>query len=211
MTEHMLSLNVRAFNQDLASDSFTPGGGCVSALAGAHGAALGRMVLALTIGKKKYAEFDGENRVVADQLEKLHQALLQCVEKDYDGCQKILQAMALPKDTDEQKAVRKSSMMKASRIANEAPVEVCELTLELLRLFKGQLAKVNANCITDWACGALQTWSGLEGAAMNALINIGSIGDAVYGEQLKAKIHPMLREGKELLETVRSTVHGQLG
>ena len=211
MTESMLSLNLQAFNQDLASDSFAPGGGCVSALAGAHGAALGRMVLALTIGKKKYAEFDQENRSVAARIEALHQGLLQCVERDYEGCQKILQAMALPKDTDEQKSARKAAMTQAFRFANEAPVAVCEQTIELLRIMNAQLSKVNANCITDWGCGALQAYSGLEGAAMNALINIGSIGDAAYGEQLKAKLHPMLREGHELLKTIRTAIHGQLG
>lgn len=211
MTEPMLSLNLRAFNQDLASDSFAPGGGCVSALAGAHGAALGRMVLALTIGKKKYVEFDQENRALAARLETLHQGLLQCVERDYDGCQKLLQAMALPKENDEQKAARKTAMQQASRFANEAPVAVCEQTIELLRLLKGQVSKVNTNCITDWGCAALQAYSGLEGAAMNALINIGSVGDAAYGEQLKAKIQPMLHEGHELLKSIRTTVHGQLG
>jgi len=211
MTEPMLSLNLRAFNENLSSDSFAPGGGCVSALAGAHGAALGRMVLALTIGKKKYVEFDQENRALAARLETLHQGLLQCVERDYDGCQKILQAMALPKDTDEQKTARKAAMMNASRIANEAPVAVCEQSIELLRLLQGQITKVNANCITDWGCAALQAFSGLEGAAMNALINIGSIGDVAYGEQLKARIQPMLHEGHELLKAIRTTIHGQLG
>ena len=46
------------FVEETAGKAPVPGGGSVSALAGALGAALGRMVASLTIGKKKYA--DGE-------------------------------------------------------------------------------------------------------------------------------------------------------
>ena len=43
----------------LASDAPAPGGGSAAALAGTLGAALTAMVGSLTVGRKKYAEFDG--------------------------------------------------------------------------------------------------------------------------------------------------------
>ena len=42
----------------LSSKAPVPGGGGASALAGALGNALGQMVVNLTVGKKKYAEFE---------------------------------------------------------------------------------------------------------------------------------------------------------
>ena len=42
----------------LASKSAVPGGGGAAALVGAIGMALGSMVCNLTIGKKKYAEYE---------------------------------------------------------------------------------------------------------------------------------------------------------
>ena len=47
--------SLRAFTEVLASKAPVPGGGGVSALVGALGTALGSMVGALTVGKKKYA------------------------------------------------------------------------------------------------------------------------------------------------------------
>ncbi|MFZ2960547.1 MAG: cyclodeaminase/cyclohydrolase family protein [Candidatus Ozemobacteraceae bacterium] len=210
MTHHLLDQSLRTFNASIASDSFTPGGGCASALSGAMGAALARMVLTLTIGKKKYAEFDAENRVVAADLENSHRALLECIERDATGCSWITQAMALPKDTEPEKALRKAAMSDASKRANEAPIDVCKYALALLRMFKGALNKVNRNCITDWACGALQAYAALEGAAMNAKINTGSINDSIYNKELHEKLCAMLGEGRKLMEEVKSHVYSSL-
>ena len=48
------------FTEETAGKAPVPGGGSVSALTGALGAALGRMVASLTIGKKKYADVEDE-------------------------------------------------------------------------------------------------------------------------------------------------------
>ncbi|MBF0500731.1 MAG: cyclodeaminase/cyclohydrolase family protein [Candidatus Riflebacteria bacterium] len=210
MTQHMLGQSLRAFNASIASDSFTPGGGCVSALAGAMGAGLARMVLTLTIGKKKYAEFDAENQALVSKLEITHQELLECVERDAAGCARITEAMVMPKDTEPEKILRKGAMSEASKVANEAPIDVCNHALALLRIFKGSLNKVNRNCITDWACGALQAYAALEGAAMNAKINTGSITDPAYNKNLHEKLRTMLGDGRMLVEEIRSHVHSSL-
>ena len=47
--------------------SATPGGGSAAAIIGAMGAALVSMVCNLTIGKKKYAEVEGEMKDVLAQ------------------------------------------------------------------------------------------------------------------------------------------------
>src|SRR5213078_1961198 len=51
--------SVAEFLEDVASSAPTPGGGSVSALAGALAAALATVVARLTIGKQKYAEHEG--------------------------------------------------------------------------------------------------------------------------------------------------------
>lgn len=55
----LAELTVRGFADLLGSDAPAPGGGSAAALAGALGAALTAMVGSLTVGRKKYAEFDG--------------------------------------------------------------------------------------------------------------------------------------------------------
>ena len=55
----LAELTVRGFADLLGSDAPAPGGGSAAALAGTLGAALTAMVGSLTVGRKKYTEFDG--------------------------------------------------------------------------------------------------------------------------------------------------------
>lgn len=210
MNEKILTATLKEFNESVASDSFAPGGGCVSALSGSLGAALGRMVLSLTIGKKKYAEFDKENTELAKKLSDLHRELMSAVEKDISGCKAILEAMGLPKDTEAEKNVRKAAMSDASKKANEAPLEVCTRSIELLRIFKNSISRINRNTVTDWACGSLQAYAALEGAAMNAKINLGSINDARYIKDTQENLRNMLGEARKLIDEIRVHVHSSL-
>ena len=56
----MKNMTVEQFAMQTASNEPVPGGGSISALAGALAAALTEMVAGLTIGKKKYAEVEDE-------------------------------------------------------------------------------------------------------------------------------------------------------
>lgn len=208
--DRMLSKTLRAFCDDVASDSFAPGGGCVSAVSGALSASLGHMVLLLTCGKKKYAEFDADNTALKGVMKKHQEALLACVERDIAGCDAMLAAMALPKETDADKAARKFAMQKASKTANDAPLAICEETIALLRSLDASVGKVNQNAITDWACAALQAYAALEGAALNAKINCGGAGDPAYEADVRGKLRAWLDEGRRLMESVRDRVHSGL-
>ena len=56
----MKNMTIEQFAMQTASNEPVPGGGSISALAGALAAALTEMVAGLTIGKKKYAEVEEE-------------------------------------------------------------------------------------------------------------------------------------------------------
>ena len=60
---------IEKFLDDLASQNATPGGGSAAAIIGAMGAALVAMVCNLTIGKKKYADVEGEMRALLAKLD----------------------------------------------------------------------------------------------------------------------------------------------
>ena len=70
------------FVEETAGKAPVPGGGSVSALAGALGAALGRMVASLTIGKKKYADVEEEMIRLAEEADRLRQDLMDLVQAD---------------------------------------------------------------------------------------------------------------------------------
>ena len=62
---------INTFLKALSSREPVPGGGGASALAGALGNALGQMVANLTIGKKKYAQVEGQVQELLVQMEGL--------------------------------------------------------------------------------------------------------------------------------------------
>ncbi len=54
----LVDLSITEFAKVLGSDAPAPGGGSAAALSAANGISLTKMVCELTIGKKKYAEFE---------------------------------------------------------------------------------------------------------------------------------------------------------
>src|SRR6267143_6718371 len=70
---------VPEFLGEVASSAPTPGGGSVSALAGALAGALGSMVARLTVGKKKYAEHEARMREAEARAQALRRELFDLV------------------------------------------------------------------------------------------------------------------------------------
>ena len=90
----------------LASQSATPGGGSAAAIIGAMGAALVAMVCNLTIGKKKYAEVEGEMSDLLAKSEALRDKLTGMIEDDVKAFDAVMGAYGMPKETDAEKAKR---------------------------------------------------------------------------------------------------------
>ena len=80
-----LEKTVENFTAELASSAPTPGGGGAAALVGALGIALGNMVGELTVGKPKYAEYEGELRTLMAEASRIEKELLHLVDEDAEG------------------------------------------------------------------------------------------------------------------------------
>ena len=91
-------MDYRAFTEALASNAPTPGGGGAAALVGAVGAALGHMVGALTVGKKKYAAVEAELTACMERIDALRLRLLELVQRDADCFAPLARAYGMAKD-----------------------------------------------------------------------------------------------------------------
>jgi len=169
----MTELN--AFLGELASDAPTPGGGSVAALCGAIGAALNSMVANLTIGKKKYAEFEEEMRENLANTETLRLELAQMVDEDAEAFNKVMAALKMPKDTDDEKAARRKVLQQALVDAATVPLAVMEMCLGVIRLAKPVAEKGNVNAVSDAGVAALVGRAGVHAAKLNVMINLGGI------------------------------------
>jgi formiminotetrahydrofolate cyclodeaminase len=198
----LIEETLAGFLDEVASDSPAPGGGSVSALSGAMGAALGAMVCRLTIGKKGYEAVKDEMSKHIIELDDLKKALMLLVDMDTDAFCKLMNAFKLAKTTDDEKANR----AEATKEAVKVPMETCRKCLKVAELCAPIAEKGNTNSITDVGCAVLMARTGLEGAAMNVRINLGSLKDETFRAKAQSELSHMEKmmgeTSKKVLETV---------
>jgi formiminotetrahydrofolate cyclodeaminase len=174
-------MTLNDFLSELSSDAPTPGGGSVAALSGALGAALSSMVANLTIGKKKYADVEDEIRAVLAKTEGLRLELTELMAEDAAAFDKVMDAMKLPKETDEEKAARTEAMQAALVDAAMVPLAVMEKCVEVIGLAKVAAEKGNKNAVSDAGVAALMGRAGAHAAKLNVMINLGWINAPEHG------------------------------
>ena len=209
----MLTENtVTKFLNELASNSPAPGGGSVAALSAALGSALTSMVCNLTIGKKKYADAESELKHVLLQSEALRTTFTSLVEKDTLAFNKVMEAFGLPKETDEQKALRSAAIEASTKEAALVPLEAMKHVIDALALAKVVAEKGNANSVSDAGVSALMLHAAAEGAALNVQINLGGIKDTDFvgwkSEEVVSLLKTSLTKKEEILATVRHKISG---
>lgn len=173
----LVDMSVKSYLDVLASDAPAPGGGSVSALSAAQGAALVAMVCNLTIPKEKYSEHRDLCIRVKDDILSIYDELVIGIDKDTEAFNKVSAAFKLPKDTDEQKAARSKAIQEATITATEVPYETMELCMEGLAVTERIVGKSNPNASSDLGVAALNLLAGLKGAYLNVKINLPSIKD----------------------------------
>jgi formiminotetrahydrofolate cyclodeaminase len=208
----LTSKTVKSFLDELASNSPAPGGGSVAALAGAMGAALTSMVCNLTIGKKKYANSEAEIKTILAKSEELRKQFTLLIDKDTDAFNKVMEAYSLPKDSDDQKALRSSAIQASTKEATLVPLEVMKHVIDALALTKVIAEKGNENSISDAGVSALMLYGAVEGAALNVRINLGGIKDSEFvgwkNEELASLLHTAEAVRNEILTVVERKIQG---
>ena len=168
------------FSDILASDAPAPGGGSTAALMGALGASLISMVASLTVGRKKYAEHEALMKDVIRRAEDLRLRLLDLIDRDTDAFNMVTGALALPKDTEGEKAARNAAMQAALKACTYTPFETLECSISTLELIQEIVGKFNTNAASDLGVAALSLKASAQGAWLNVLINLDDIKDEVF-------------------------------
>jgi formiminotetrahydrofolate cyclodeaminase len=201
---------MRTFLDEVASVSPAPGGGSVAALAGALGAALTSMVCHLTVGKKKYADVQDEMKKVLEQSEHLRVQFTECIERDTTAFNKVMEAFALPKDTDPQKALRGAAIREATKEATLVPLEVMKHCIDALALAQAVASKGNANSVSDAGVSAFMLHAALEGAALNVRINLNGLNDPEFVGWKTDEVQSLRSTSALVLEEIQSIVDERL-
>ena len=201
----MLNDSILDFSAALASKAAVPGGGGASALAGALGIALGSMVGALTVGKKKYADVEEDIKALMVRAEELRLRILYCVDKDAEAFEPLSKAYGIPKDDP----TRDEVMEKCLRVAAAAPVEILELSCQAIEILEEFAAKGSVLAISDAATGAALCRAALYGAAINAKVNTAAMKDKEYTKKVNAYVDEMVEKYGQAADRVYSAVVGR--
>lgn len=179
------------FANETASESPAPGGGSVAAYMGVLGASLGTMVANLSSHKKGWDDRWKEFSDWADQGQRLKDELLLLVDADTASFNAIMQAMGLPKGSDEEKLARKTAIQQATKTAMEVPFHVMECALKSMDLLLAMAQQGNPNSVSDAGVGALCARSAVLGAGLNVKINASGYEDAAYVATLLQQVKNM--------------------
>ena len=125
---------LQTYLDDAASKKPAPGGGSVSACVGALGAALVSMVCNLTAGREKFADVETEIVALVSQSEEARERLEELLQQDTTAYNGVIDAYKLPKDTDEQQAVRSAAVQAGLIVAADVPLEICRVAVDVCRL-----------------------------------------------------------------------------
>ncbi|MCC8115498.1 MAG: cyclodeaminase/cyclohydrolase family protein [Bacteroidales bacterium] len=200
---NLIELTLNKFVEATASSEPVPGGGSVSALCGAMAAALTKMVAGLTIGKKKYADAQPQMEAIAEKLGMATNLLARSVDLDSDAYDQVFQAYKLPKDTDEQKEMRTAAIQHALKNAATVPFSVCKLVHTFLPDIEQVAEKGNQNAITDAYVASLCARTAVLGAGANVRINLTSITDAEFVNEMIKDLTVIEHDAQEMEGKVR--------
>ncbi|MGW8264805.1 MAG: glutamate formimidoyltransferase [Longimicrobiales bacterium] len=199
------------FVDEVSRDTPAPGGGSVSALAGALGAALGGMVANLSVGKAEYDDRFEELCALADRAQALKDTLIRGVDEDTQAFDSVIKGMRMPKDTPEEQRARDAVIQEGYKAATLVPLRTVEQCRDALEICREIVVLAPEEMKSDVGTGALVARAGLIGAAYNVRINLKSIRDEAWGGEIRGRLKGLVEEGETLAREVEAVMEKALG
>ena len=210
VSKKLMDMTCTGFANETASESPAPGGGSIAAYMGALGAALGTMVANLSSHKPGWDERWEEFSDHAVQGQKLKEELLWLVDEDTHSFNLIMNAMGMPRGTDEEKKARKKAMQEATKYAIEIPFRTVQRAYEVFDLCEAMIEQGNPNSVTDAGVGILCAKAAVTGAYLNVRINAAGLEDKTFAENTTAKAKTFVEKAiireTELMQRVEEII-----
>jgi glutamate formiminotransferase/formiminotetrahydrofolate cyclodeaminase len=192
----------RPFLEAVAAPTVTPGGGSVSAMAGALAASLAHMVAGLSRKKKSQAAYVDRLSAELDALRQIADDLADAIDRDAASYDAVITSFKLPQSNVEEVQKREASIQTATKGASQVPLEVAEHAVALFERL-GQLDAIAAASMrSDLEVARYMAAAGARGALANVEINLDGISDSAYVALMRTRV-ASLRE--RLGDAPRST------
>ena len=202
----LTDLTIKDFLKKTASNSPVPGGGSIAALSGAISASLLEMVASLTIGKKGYEEFEEEMKEISIAVLEYRNKLIADIDKDSNAYDAVMAAYRLPKSNDEERDRRSGAIQEALKNAVLVPLEVAKMGLDIIKLAGNIVRDGNKNAITDGAVAAMMARTALLSALYNVKINLSSIKDEAFVNEISDQVRDMENKIQKLEQGILAEI-----
>jgi len=178
----------RPFLDVVAAPTATPGGGSVSAFAGALAASLGQMVAGLSRKKRSQASFADELSAALEELRRTAEELTQAIDRDAAAFDAVMAAFKLPQGDAQETRQREEAIQTATKGAAEVPLQVAGQSVAVFERL-GQLEAIAAASMrSDLQVARLMAGAGARGALANVEINLDGITDAAHVASIRTKM-----------------------
>ncbi len=203
-------MSLKTFADETASESPAPGGGSIAAYVGSLGAALATMVANLSSHKRGWDARWKIFSTVAELGQALKDALLHKVDEDTAAFNAIMNAMSLPKSTENERRDRKKALAEATKLAIEVPLSTMRLAVQSMDIIQEMADIGNPNSVSDAGVGALCARAAVRGAYLNVKINASGFEDASFIEMTMWEADTLLAKAKEMEEAILQVVDSKM-
>lgn len=190
----LIDFKLDDFADETAGESMAPGGGSISAYVGALGVSLGTMVANLSAHK---AGWDDRWEFFSEWAEKgqvYKNKLLFLVDEDTHAFNKIIDGFRMPKDSEEEKEVRKQAIEEATKYATEIPFQVMEVSYNSMEVMQAMIKDGLQNSLSDGGVGILCARAAVLGAYFNVKINVKDIKDRNFAEDILSRAESIYQQ-----------------
>jgi methenyltetrahydrofolate cyclohydrolase len=147
------------------------------------------------VSKKRFMKLDqsiqDEFKRTIFELENKKKRLEELIDLDTKAFDRIMAAFKLPKETEEEKRVRKAELEEATLEAINVPLEVAQVSIRALQSIERVMRYGNKQAISDLGVAALMIASGIEGACLNVLINLPGLSDEALKQTYRQEAEKM--------------------
>ena len=176
-TASLWSQGLAEFRDRTASDSPTPGGGSTAMVSASLG--MGLVLMALRVTRK--SEQDPGRSADLDNLiqagDTLMTRMAEHADEDVAAFSGFMEAMRLPKSTEDEKVHRRQAMASAPRVATEVPLNAAATCLEGLDLALRAEQMAKASIVSDVGAGGAILAGALRAVLLGVDINLNSLKD----------------------------------
>lgn len=147
--------SIKDYITDLAAKKPAPGGGSAAALCGALGVSLLEMSCNYTIGNEKFKEQWAQIGQILREVTSARERLNRLLDEDVAAYSKVAEAYKMPKETEQQKKVRKEAIQEAMKGSSSVAQEIRGVCLEVSKFVPVLLEKGNPNLASDVRCAKI--------------------------------------------------------